>query len=168
MVEALGPTAVLLPMDGFHLPQAILVELGRRDRMGAPDTFDVPALLTLLAGIRVPVDNSGDPLNAPGFDRDTEEPIPDAISLSPEFSTVVIEGNYLLLNSGGWAAVGDYLDLSFFLEIDPELRRSRLIARHERFGKSPADARAWALGPDEANARLIEATATRATYRLSL
>ncbi|HEX4444969.1 MAG TPA: nucleoside/nucleotide kinase family protein [Galbitalea sp.] len=168
MVEVLGPTAALLPMDGFHLPQATLVEFGRRDRMGAPDTFDVPALLALLAAIRVPIENSGDPLSAPGFDREAEEPVPGAIHISPEISTVVVEGNYLLLDSGGWAAVADYLDLSFFLEIDLELRRSRLIARHEKYGKSPAEARAWALGPDEANARLIETTAARADYRLSL
>lgn len=41
LVEMLGASAALLPMDGFHLPQATLVELGRRERMGAPDTFDV-------------------------------------------------------------------------------------------------------------------------------
>ena len=168
LVEALGPTAVLLPMDGFHLPQSTLVELGRRDRMGAPDTFDVPTLLALLAAIRAPGENSGDPLSAPGFDRELEEPVPGAIHLMPEFSTVVVEGNYLLLDSGDWASVAGYLDLSFFLEIDPELRRSRLIARHEKYGKSPSDARAWTLGPDEANARLIETTAARAAYRLSL
>jgi uridine kinase len=33
--------AALLPMDGFHLSNRQLVRLGRRDRKGAPDTFDV-------------------------------------------------------------------------------------------------------------------------------
>ena len=45
LVAALGAAAILLPMDGFHLPQSVLAALGRRDRMGAPDTFDVPGLL---------------------------------------------------------------------------------------------------------------------------
>ena len=37
----LGPgTAGYLPMDGFHLSNAQLDRLGRRDRKGAPDTFD--------------------------------------------------------------------------------------------------------------------------------
>ena len=52
--------------------------------------------------------------------------------------------------------------------MSPDERRAieadceRLIARHERFGKAPDAARAWSLGPDEANARLIAATADRA------
>ena len=40
VVADLGDQARLIPMDGFHLAQAELVRLGRRDRMGAPDTFD--------------------------------------------------------------------------------------------------------------------------------
>jgi pantothenate kinase len=168
LVGALGASAILLPMDGYHLPQATLVELGRRDRMGAPDTFDVTGLLATLALLRAPVENSGQSVLAPGFNRETEEAVSDAIVISPEFSTVVIEGNYLLLNEGDWASVAGLLDLSFFLETDPELRISRLIARHERFGKSQEAARAWALGPDENNARLIATTAPRADYLLRL
>lgn len=169
--------AALLPMDGFHLPQARLVELGRRDRMGAPDTFDVEAFLAILRRIRASGDrasegsasgNSGDPLLAPGFDREREEPVPDAIDISPEFSTVIVEGNYLLLDSGGWEAAAPLFDLALFVEVARDLRLRRLIERHERFGKSPAEARAWALGPDEANARVIEATAVRADHLVAL
>ena len=41
LVTALGPnTAVLVPMDGFHLANEVLIDLGRRDRKGAHDTFD--------------------------------------------------------------------------------------------------------------------------------
>lgn len=159
LVGLLGPSAALLPMDGYHLPQATLVELGRRDRMGAPDTFDVPALLLTLASL---VENSGQLVLAPGFDREIEEPVQDAVRISPEFSTVIVEGNYLLLDSGDWASVDRYLDLRIFVEVDEDLRHERLIARHERFGKTPDAARAWALGPDEANARLIAPTAARA------
>jgi pantothenate kinase len=165
VVAALGATAVLLPADGFHLSQATLVTLGRRDRMGAPDTFDVPALVALLTRL---VENSGVSSRAPGFDRESEEPVPDAIDVTPEFSAVLVEGNYLLLDSGGWERVRDHLDLGFFLEADHELRLRRLVARHERFGKSPAAAREWALGPDESNARIIEATSSRADYRIAL
>ena len=39
-LAALVPGSRVLPMDGFHFPQAQLVSLGRRERMGAPDTFD--------------------------------------------------------------------------------------------------------------------------------
>jgi pantothenate kinase len=168
LVEQLGPTAALLPMDGFHLPQARLLELGRRDRMGAPDTFDVDRFRAVLIAIRRGFGTSGSSVLAPGFDREIEEPVPDELEITPEFSCVVIEGNYLLQDSDGWERTAPMLDLTFYLDLADEVRRERLIARHERFGKSPTDARTWALGPDEANARLIEATAERADYRIAL
>jgi pantothenate kinase len=168
LVESLGPAAALLPMDGFHLPQSRLVELGRRERMGAPDTFNIEGFRAILVAVRRGFGSTGHPVLAPGFDRGIEEPVPDAIAISPEVACVVIEGNYLLLDSGGWERTAPLLDLTFYVELADETRLERLIARHERFGKSSADARAWALGPDEANARIIEATAQRADYRISL
>jgi pantothenate kinase len=168
--------AAILPMDGFHLPQAELVRLGRRDRMGAPDTFDVEAFLAVLTALN---GNSGDRILAPGFDREIEEPIPDAIDISPEFPCAIVEGNYLLLDESspgatdatadtGWAGAAGLFDLSFFVDVDHDTRLARLVARHERFGKSHADARAWALGPDEVNARIIAATAARADHTIRL
>jgi pantothenate kinase len=162
--------AVLLPMDGFHLPPERLVELGRRDRMGAPDTFDVDGFVTTLMAIADPgsFGNSGERVLAPGFDRERERPVPDAINVSPEFSKVIVEGNYLLLDDGGWERAAAMFDVTFFVGVEHDIRLDRLIERHERFGKSPAAARAWALGPDEANARLIEATASRADHLIRL
>lgn len=165
VVDMLAPTAALLPMDGFHLPQATLVALGRRQRMGAPDTFDVDAFLETLTALH---ENSGKRVRAPGFDRETEEPVPNALDISPEFSTVVVEGNYLLLDSGGWERAAPLLDVTFFVEAPDDIRLERLVARHIRYGKSEAEARAWALGPDQANATVIEATAARADHRISL
>jgi len=163
LVETL-PSAALLPMDGYHLPQARLVELGRRDRMGAPDTFDVAGFVSTLRALRF----SGETVLAPGFDRTIEEPAPAAIAIPPENRVVVVEGNYLLLDSGGWEAVAPLLDVTFFVELDRATRVERLVARHVRFGKTPDAAAAWALGPDEANAVVIGATAARADHRIRL
>src|SRR6476661_2131172 len=52
VVAELGTAARLVPMDGFHLSQAELVRLGRRDRMGAPDTFDSAGYVALLERLR--------------------------------------------------------------------------------------------------------------------
>jgi pantothenate kinase len=164
LVDRLGPSAALLPMDGFHLPPRRLVELGRRDRMGAPDTFDVDGFLGVLRRVR----EAGAEVLAPGFDRTREEPVPDALRIGPEHSVVVVEGNYLLLTSGGWEAAAELLDLSFFVEVPQEVRLRRLTDRHIRFGKSPQAAEAWAMGPDERNAELIAATAGRAEHRVVL
>lgn len=153
--------AVLLPMDGYHLPQADLVQLGRRDRMGAPDTFDVSAFTDLLLRLRAAA--PGDTVLARGFDRRIEEPVPDAVRIPiGERTIIVVEGNYLLLGEDGWEGVGALLDLRLHLELEHDERLRRLEARHIRFGKTPDEARAWAGGPDERNAVRIEAAATAA------
>ena len=154
------PSAALLPMDGFHLPQAQLRRLGRRERMGAPDTFDVDGFVATLADVR----NSCTSVSAPGFDRGIEEPVPDAIVITQELSTVVVDGNYLLL----WQEAAAMLDLSFFVDVDHDSRIERLVERHARFGKSHAQARAWALGPDEANAVSVARTAALADHIIRL
>lgn len=156
LVQSL-PDAALLPMDGFHLPQAELRRLGRRERMGAPDTFDVHGFLSMLRALR-----TGAAVDAPDFDRAIEEPMPGALHVDAR--VIVVEGNYLL----HWPGVAELLDATFYVEVADDIRLDRLIARHIRFGKSPADARAWALGPDEANARIIAATARRADHRIAL
>jgi pantothenate kinase len=164
-LAALLPAARVLPMDGFHLPQAELVRLGRRDRMGAPDTFDVDGFVALLERLR-DLRNSGETVRAPGFDRRVEEPMPDELALTPELRCVVVEGNYLLLREHGWQRVAPLLDLTVGVVLDTATRHERLIARHVAFGKSPEAARAWALGPDEANAALIAPTLARADHLL--
>jgi pantothenate kinase len=176
LVARLAGRAVLLPMDGFHLPQATLVERGSRDRMGAPDTFDVDCFVATLAALRPAFGpaagpafgNSGETVLAPGFDREIEEAVPDTIAISPESPIVVTEGNYLLLQTGGWERVAPLLDASFFVTVDRDIRLARLTARHERFGKTPTDAAAWAEGPDERNAVLVEASAHAATHAITL
>jgi pantothenate kinase len=150
--------SVLLPMDGYHLPQSRLVELGRRDRMGAPDTFDVDAFRLTLRHLVV----SGGPVFAPDFDRDVEEPAPGAIVIRPTQRPVIVEGNYLLL----WDDLR--FDVTLYLDVDERVRRSRLIERHMRFGKSAEAARDWALGSDEANALVIRQTAGRADHVIRL
>jgi len=152
-----GPAAAVLPMDGFHLPQAELVRLGRRDRMGAPDTFDVDGFVATLEALR-----TGGDVRAPGFDRTIEEPVPDAIAIGAGIRIVLVEGNYLLHDRDGWERVRPLLDRVLFLAPDDDVRRARLVARHVAFGKTPAEAEAWVARSDDPNAALIAATAARA------
>lgn len=159
-IAASVPSSVVLPMDGFHLPQARLVELERRDRMGAPDTFDVDGFVAALAAVH----NSGTTVVAPGFDREIEESVPGQITIVQELRTVVVEGNYLL----HWPAVRELLDVTFFVDVDRDIRLERLEERHRRYGKSADAARAWARGPDEQNALLVRATVARADHVIRL
>lgn len=50
--QALPDCSVLVPMDGFHLANKELERLGRKERKGAPDTFDVKGYLALLQRLR--------------------------------------------------------------------------------------------------------------------
>jgi pantothenate kinase len=71
---------------------------------------------------------------------------------------VVTEGNYLLLPGGGWERVRPLLAEAWFATVADDVRRERLVRRHEQFGKAPDAARAWVDDVDEINAELIAAT----------
>ncbi|HZX02734.1 nucleoside/nucleotide kinase family protein [Kribbella sp.] len=164
-LTALGHPAALVPMDGFHLAQTMLAELGLVPVKGAPQTFDVDGYVALLGRLRQP---AGRTIWAPRFDRDLEEPIAAGLAVPDEARLVVTEGNYLLLDQGPWATVRTLLDECWFLDVDPAVRRHRLTARHVRHGRSADEAVARTTGSDEVNARLVHATRARADALLSV
>ncbi|MFH8977842.1 nucleoside/nucleotide kinase family protein [Streptomyces sp. NPDC017890] len=154
------PWVAHVPMDGFHLADAELDRLGRRERKGAPDTFDAAGYAALL--LRLREEGDGDTVYAPGFERVLEQPLAQAVPVPPSARLVVTEGNYLLLETGAWTRVRARLDEVWFCEPAETERVRRLVARHQRFGKSHEDAVAWALGTDQRNAGLVAATRDRA------
>ncbi|MFF0229366.1 nucleoside/nucleotide kinase family protein [Micromonospora sp. NPDC005254] len=165
IVAEVGPSARLVPMDGFHLAQSQLVRLGRADRKGAIDTFDANGYVSLLRRLRRLEPTS---VYAPEFRREIEEPVAGAIEVPPSVRLVVTEGNYLLVPDFPWQEVRTLLHEVWFLDLDVELRQRRLTARHEAYGRSPEQARAWALGSDEANAARVTPTADRADLVIRL
>jgi len=145
-------------MDGYHLANSELVRIGRKGRKGAPDTFDAAGYAALLRRLR----EATDTVYAPEYRREFEEGIAGAIAVPPEVPLVITEGNYLLLDDGGWAGVKPLLDEAWFVDVDDTLRRERLLARHMRFGREREDALNWIEVTDEPNARLIVASRHRA------
>jgi pantothenate kinase len=154
-----------VPMDGFHLSDQELTRLGVLDRKGAPETFDVDGYAALLHRLRLPREAV---VYAPGFERTIEQPIAGVIPVFPSATTIITEGNYLLLDRPGWGEVRNQCTEVWFCEQDNDLRIQRLIERHIRFGKSPADAEAWVHTVDEKNARLIQATKANADLIVTL
>jgi pantothenate kinase len=152
LCERLG--APLLPMDGFHLSNRQLSRLGRRDRKGAPDTFDVDGYLATLH--RVVADDHD--VYAPEFDRALDESVAAGLVILAESRLVITEGNYLALADGAWGSVRGAIDRLYYLDSPSPTRRDRLVARHVEGGRSVADAERWVDLVDEPNAALIAGT----------
>jgi len=147
-------TAVVVPMDGFHLGNAIIEGTPLRERKGAIDTFDGGGYLSLLRRL---ARRDEAVVYAPEFRRTLDEPVAASIAVPADVPLVITEGNYLLAEQEPWKEVRAQLDEVWFLETPPALRLQRLVDRHVSFGMDRAAATAWATGPDEANARLIQA-----------
>ncbi|WP_051510295.1 nucleoside/nucleotide kinase family protein [Intrasporangium oryzae] len=159
VLRARGVGVALVPMDGFHLAHDVLTSSGEVAVKGAPHTFDAAGYVHLLGRLRTP---DRETVWAPRFDRDLEDAIAGSIGVGPEVSLVVTEGNYLLLETGAWSRVRELLDACWYLDVPDDVRRSRLAARHQAHGRSAAEAWERTLGSDEANARVITETRSRA------
>ncbi|WP_159717210.1 MULTISPECIES: phosphoribulokinase [Actinomyces] len=150
-----GALAGEVPMDGFHMSNAVLDELGRHGRKGAPDTFDVGGYLAALDRVR-----RGEEVLAPVYRRDLHEPVAAGTRVSGG-GVVVTEGNYLALADGGWQAARERIDLLIMLVVGIEELAARLVARHMSFGRDRVAAAHWVRVVDLPNAALVEASAPR-------
>jgi pantothenate kinase len=165
LAERLGADlgAPVVPMDGFHLPNATLRARGQLGVKGAPETFGAADFVALVAELRAP----GRVVECPAFDRTIDEPVPGRIRVSPDDVVVVVEGNYLLLDRPPWSSLPDLFDSIGYLDVPAEVRLRRLVDRHVAFGRSPAEATEFVRRSDEVNAALVEASRTRADLIVS-
>jgi len=145
------PLAVLLPMDGYHLDNRLLEAKGRLDRKGAPDTFDA---VGFCAGVRRLAEPSYEAF-FPMFDRNLDMSIAQAIAVHPDTPVVVVEGNYLLLNSEPWASLSDVYAATIFISPPLTTLRARLIQRWTDYGLEPEAAIERAQSNDLPNAEYV-------------
>lgn len=154
-----GDWVAHVPMDGFHLADVELDRLGRRDRKGAPDTFDAAGYAALLRRL---AEDTQEVVYAPAFERTLEQPVAGSIPVPRSARLVVTEGNYLLLDEGDWAGVRQLLTEVWYCDLDEAERLARLVVRHEAYGKEHGAAVSWATGTDQRNATVVAATRARA------
>ena len=151
LVRRLGENAVILPMDGFHLDNAVLDARGLRSRKGAPATFDVAGFAATVARVR----SDKGAVMVPVFDRRLDLARAGGREIAPHHRTIVVEGNYLLLDEAPWSSIARLFDASVFLRVPETLVEERILARWRRYGLDERAARARALENDVPNARHV-------------
>lgn len=148
---AAGEKAAVLPMDGFHMDNAVLEQKGLLARKGAPETFDARSFLATIAAVRA---NDGEVL-VPVFDRARELAIASARVVAADTRIILVEGNYLLLDEAPWTKLDGAFDFSIFINPGIEELERRLLKRWYDHGYDAEAARRKALGNDIPNARRV-------------
>lgn len=146
-----GHPAALVPMDGFHLDNSLLVARGLLPRKGAPETFDI-------AGFRSLIDRMMHEAEViyPTFDRALDKAIAGSGVVTAAETTVLVEGNYLLLDEPGWRDLRPHWALSVYLTEPMDVLEQRLRQRWLDHGLDPRAAAQRAESNDLPNARRIE------------
>ena len=157
-----GTETAVVAMDGFHLDNRILTARNLLPRKGAPDTFDVAGFRSLLSRL-----GSEDEVICPSFDRRLDMSVACTHVIGPACDTLVVEGNYLMLDRPGWRALAPLWDVTIMLDVPMETLRDRLIQRWLDHGMSRMDATARAESNDLPNARLILSESMPCTYGFS-
>jgi len=149
--------AAVIPMDGYHLDDSLLEDLGLLKRKGAPETFDFAGFKHLLLRIK-----NEDEVVYPVFDREREISIAGAGILKKNIRIVIVEGNYLLFDEEPWSCLSKLWDYSVFLDVELTVLEQRLIDRWLNHGFSRAEAQQKALGNDIQNSKRVIASRIQA------
>lgn len=151
--------AAVLPMDGYHLDDGVLLARGLLARKGAPDTFDVGGLRHILGRLAA---NREAEIAVPVFDRALEISRAGARMIGRETRILVVEGNYLLLALAPWAGLHAAFDLTVMIAVAEETLRQRLTARWEGYGLTPEQVRRKLEENDLPNGRHLLANSVEA------
>ena len=143
--------AEVLPMDGFHLDNAVLKGRGLLATKGAPETFDADGFASILARIR----RADKDVLVPVFDRDADIARAAARVIKARTGVIIAEGNYLLLDRAQWAQTREHYDLTVFLEVPMPVLEQRLIERWIRCGLDRDAAVVRARRNDLVNASVV-------------
>ena len=150
-LTAMEKTATLVPMDGFHLDNAVLERSGNLARKGAPETFDADCFVHLISRIA----NGTEAVYAPVFDRARDITVAGAQLIPTNAEFVIVEGNYLMLDAAPWDQLRQFWTLSVAISAQMDVLEQRLMERWADYGIAPDEARAKVQGNDLRNARMV-------------
>lgn len=156
--EDLSPVTTI-GIDGFHHYQSFLdthttIRDGRKILMaevkGAPETFDRELLEERIRKVA-----AGETCSWPDYDRTIGDPREDVFRIDEKSRVVILEGNYLLLDTPGWKNLRSYADFTIRITADEDVLRERLVKRRIMGGKPRGEAEKFVDYSDMANARLV-------------
>lgn len=150
--------AAYVPLDGFHLSNAQLARIGRLDRKGAPDTFDVWGYAALLARLAAERDRD---VYVPDYDRTLHEPVAARHHVPPSTRLIVTEGNYLAVDAPGWRDARRHIDALWYVEAPDDVRETRLVDRQLSGGRDEQAARDWVSRSDHPNGEWVKPSRPR-------
>lgn len=145
-------TADILPMDGFHFDDAVLISRGHRAYKGAPYSFDLEGFRVMLKRVQ---EGNGKDIAIPVFDRTIEMSRAAAHIINANASLIICEGNYLLLDKPGWRELKESFDLTIMLKEPEDIIEERLRKRWLDLGFDPAAAESKLKSNDLPNMRLV-------------
>ncbi|TIR17306.1 MAG: nucleoside/nucleotide kinase family protein [Mesorhizobium sp.] len=149
--ELAAEGAEILPMDGFHYDNAVLDQLGLRQRKGAPQTFDFDNFELTLRRVR----DSTASVAVPTFDRPLDLSRASARLIAPATRYVIVEGNYLLLDRAPWSGLARLFDLTVVLTAPRTELERRLLKRWTDLSYPDEYAVAKVRGNDLPNVDLV-------------
>jgi len=158
-------SAIVIPMDGYHYHNDILIEKGLLPLKGIPQTFDAQKFVMLIKEI---ASEKIEKLYCPAYDRDLHNPVERSIVIENKHKIIIVEGNYLLLDTCPWNELADLFSESWFIETPLTTTKERLISRHVLTGRSVEEALTKISSTDTPNAELIIQTRHRATKVITI
>ena len=162
--EDAADSAAVLPMDGYHFDDRVLVPRGLRPRKGAPETFDVAGFYHMLQRLKR---NEEPEIAVPVFDRDLEIARAGARMVPRSVRHLIVEGNYLLLDRPGWSSLRGLFDTTIMIAVPEAVMRQRLVERWQRYQLPPDEVTAKVEANDLPNGRLIMSASASAEFVVS-
>lgn len=168
-LEELGAHPVVVPLDGFHYPNAYLQSHRGTDHEGKPrrlseikgwhTTFDAHRALAALTDLK-----NGRAARLPVYSRSLHDPVESALAVEESHSIVLFEGNYLFMPFEPWDSMFSLFDLTLFVTAPREVLVAQIRERHIRGGRSAARADEKIATVDGPNMDAVLTVSSRAEY----
>jgi type I pantothenate kinase len=165
------PKVDLITTDGFLLPNAVLVREGLMEKKGFPESYDLPALLRFLTGIKA----GQRPVRAPVYSHLVYDVVPAEWIEIDRPDILIVEGLNVLqagrLPKDGKAVpfVSDFFDFSVYIDATEEVLQHWYVERFLRLRETAfRDPKSYFHRYSKLNDKEAVETATSIWQRINL